>query len=55
MAGAMGWSVDDLAEASLAEVWAHWAGYAQAQGWFGNQMSKAEVTELREWAFGEAA
>ncbi len=57
MAGAMGWSAADLGEASLAEVWAHWIGYAQAQGWLGGggQMSREEAAELREWAFGEAA
>lgn len=30
MAGAMGWSVAQLREASLAEIWTHWIGHACA-------------------------
>jgi hypothetical protein len=38
MAGAMGWSAADVREASLAELWTHWIGWARAQGAFADHV-----------------
>jgi hypothetical protein len=44
MAGAIGWAPSEIRDASLAQLWACWIGFARTQGWLDQKPKAAPMT-----------